>query len=499
MGRPDFMRPTGRSTEEGGRAPLVPRQPSSRLDVAALDAPFLGERARQLAACVPHWIGRYEVLLPIASGGMATVYLARSRGFGGVEREVALKLAHAERLGSGDTATELFEEARLAVRIHHPNVVPIFDVGADGGYVFLVMEYVEGDTLSAVSRGAAAAGAPLSPGVGLRILCDSLEGLHSAHELCDESGQPQSLVHRDFSPQNILIGLDGTGRLTDFGIATAATRVRHTRAGSIKGKISYMSPEQARGLPLDRRCDVWAAGVMAWELLAGRRLYADLNDDVTTLLRLVTTAPPPLRSVNPDVHPALAAVVADALTLDVSRRTSSALAFGSALAAACREIGLRLPEHAEVAEVVSRFIGPTVADRRARTKKVMAVRACARANARRATDANGVGPAVRLVPPATPLEAQLCVPFTRTTGGVVDVDPEVTETTTTPSVSATRASRAAAERGDAPPRARRLRDARGGVDPFYAAEQDSRYTVTTRSRTPAALLGARRSTARRGG
>src|SRR5262245_38036654 len=160
----------------------------------------------------PERVGRYELLLPIGSGGMASVYLARVRGVGGFERDVALKLLHAHLQEIPEFATELIDEAKIASGVRHPNVVQVVDVGDDPNGIYLVMEYIEGDTLSGLSRTATAEGDPLPFRIGVRILCDALAGLHAAHELRDAEGQLAALVHRDFSPQNILVGIDGAAR-----------------------------------------------------------------------------------------------------------------------------------------------------------------------------------------------------------------------------------------------------------------------------------------------
>ena len=323
---------------------------------------------------IPERVGRYEILLPIASGGMATVYLARTRGAGGFERDVALKLTHAHLRESGDFARDLVEEAKLAVRIRHANVVPVIDMGDDPFGLFLVMEYIEGDTLSGLMRRSAAAGSPLEPRFGLRILLDALAGLHVAHELKDDSGKTLGVVHRDFSPQNILVGTDGVGRLTDFGIAKAATRLDQTRTGIIKGKISYMSPEQARGQRVDRRCDVWAGGVMAWEILAGRRLYDASSEDVGLLFRIATEVPPRLRTVRPDVGAEIDEVVARTLTPDPDARIATAAELARELTRALRASRVELAESADVAEYVERLVGRRLRERRARAKEVLALR-----------------------------------------------------------------------------------------------------------------------------
>jgi serine/threonine-protein kinase len=320
---------------------------------------------------VPERIGRYEILVRIASGGMATVYLARAQGPAGFERDVAIKLTHAHLRESADFARELVEEAKLAVRIHHANVVQVLDVGDDPVGLFLVMEYVEGDTLSGLMRRASAGGASLPPSLGLRILLDALAGLHAAHELKDDAGNVVGLVHRDFSPQNILVGLDGLARLIDFGIAKAATRLGQTRTGIVKGKVAYMAPEQARGQPVDRRCDVWAAGVIAWELFAGRRLHDASIDEVGLIFRIATETPPPLRSIRADVPVAIDEAVARALAPDLDERFSTAAAFAQELGRAVRASRMPIADASEVAAHVEMVAGTRLAERRKRAAAVL--------------------------------------------------------------------------------------------------------------------------------
>jgi serine/threonine-protein kinase len=320
---------------------------------------------------VPERIGRYEILVRIASGGMATVYLARAHGAAGFERDVAIKLTHAHLRESTDFARELLEEAKLAVRIHHANVVQVLDVGDDPVGLFLVMEYVEGDTLSGLMRRASAGGAPLPPSLGLRILLDALAGLHAAHELKDDAGNVVGLVHRDFSPQNILVGLDGVARLIDFGIAKAATRLGQTRTGIVKGKVAYMAPEQTRGQPVDRRCDVWAAGVIAWELFAGRRLHDASIDDVGLIFRIATETPPRLRSIRADVPVAIDEAVARALSPNLDERFSTAAAFAQELSRAVRASGMPIADASDVAGHVEKVAGTRLAELRRRAAAVL--------------------------------------------------------------------------------------------------------------------------------
>ncbi len=304
---------------------------------------------------------------------MGTVYLARVRGAGGFEREVALKLMHPHLRRESSFSRDLIEEAKIAVKIRHPNVVSIIDVGDDPFGLFLVMEYVEGDTLGGLHSRVFSESAEFPPGVGIRILLDAIAGLHAAHELCDEGGNPAGIIHRDFSPQNILVGIDGVGRLADFGIAKAASRLDHTQTGVIKGKVSYMAPEQAKGKPIDRRVDVWAAGVVAWQLLAGRRIH-DSENELATLLKVATVTPPLLHEVGVNIAPEIEQVIARALTLDPAARWPTAKAFRQALTEAWRATG-PLPEPEEVGECVQRLVGRKLAERRARVAEVERLRA----------------------------------------------------------------------------------------------------------------------------
>lgn len=310
----------------------------------------------------PERVGRYEIVLPIAKGGMATVYLARASGLGGFDRYMALKLTAAHLRNDPSFAKHLIDEAKLVAHLRHTNVVPVYDVGECEHGVFLVMEYVPGDSFAGLRRLAREAGSELPQRVAIRILCDALLGLHAAHEHADEDGAPLGLVHRDFSPQNILVGTDGIARLTDFGIAKAASRVSNTGAGLIKGKIRYVAPEQARGETLDRRCDVWAGGVIAWEILTGQKL---VTADGSGAVLVPKEDPPRVRTIASEIEETLDALVARALRIDREERLDTAARFARELAAAARSAGL-YAEPEEVAEHVNRLAGPELAERKER-------------------------------------------------------------------------------------------------------------------------------------
>ena len=260
---------------------------------------------------------------------MARVFLARSEGPRGFSKNVAIKLLFDNLAADDDTVAQFINEAKIAARIRHPNVVSVHSVQADDFGVYLVMDYVAGLSLaSLVARSFECGGLPDE--VGVRILADALSGLHAAHELTDESGVHLGIVHRDFTPQNILVGSNGIAQLTDFGVAKILTAPERTRTGVIKGKVRYMAPEQAKGEALDRRCDVWAAGVIAWEMFAKRRLYPG-QDDVAMLVSVVTSTPKRLREVNVEVEPKIEEVVAWALAKDRNQRCPDAEQFRRAL------------------------------------------------------------------------------------------------------------------------------------------------------------------------
>jgi len=308
-------------------------------------------------------VDRYELMGEIASGGMATVYLARLTGMGGFQRFVAMKRLH-PHLASEKEFVEMFlDEARIAARIHHPNVVPILEVGASTVGYYLVMEYIEGDTLARLLARAASTGKRLPVSIALRIAIDMLSGLHAAHELHDDQNQPVHLVHRDVSPQNVLVGQDGIARITDFGVARAASRLSATRVGQLKGKIAYMAPEQAAGAEdLDRRADVFSSGIVIWESLAQKRLFKAENE-AATLSRVIAEPVPLLFQVAPQVSKEVSGVVMRALDRDPNKRFASCAAFADALeAAAALKDKVATPR--ELAAYVAEVMGQEIAQQR---------------------------------------------------------------------------------------------------------------------------------------
>lgn len=307
-------------------------------------------------------LDRYELVGELASGGMATVFLGRIGGVGGFQRFVAIKRLHPHLAREQEFIDMFVDEARLAAGIHHPNVVPILDIGASEDGYFLVMEYIEGDTLARLLARAASQGERLPLPIALRILLDTLAGLHAAHELRDEQNELLGLVHRDVSPQNILVGMDGTSRITDFGVAHASSRLSTTRGGQLKGKLAYMAPEQARGQQIDRRADVFASGTVLWEVLAGRRLFK-ADSDAETLNRVLFEPIPRAREIDPSLPAALDIVTAKALERDPDQRFASCAELADALERAARSTRL-VASTRDVADYVRTVMGQEVEQQR---------------------------------------------------------------------------------------------------------------------------------------
>ena len=226
-------------------------------------------------------VGRYALSAPLAAGGMATVHLGRLIGEVGFTRTVAIKRLHPQFASDPEFVSMFLDEARLAARVQHPNAVHILDVVSAGSELFLVMDYVPGESLSRLLRVLRQQGVHgVPPHIASAIACGMLHGLHAAHEATNERGQPLDIVHRDVSPQNVLVGTDGAARLLDFGVAKAAGRLQTTRDGQVKGKLAYMPPEQVRGQTLNRQTDLYAAAVVLWEMLTGERLFQGENDSM---------------------------------------------------------------------------------------------------------------------------------------------------------------------------------------------------------------------------
>jgi hypothetical protein len=278
-------------------------------------------------------VGRYALHHEIASGGMASIFLGKMCGPVGFSPIVAIKSLHPQYAKDPEFVRMFLDEARLAGRIRHPNIVPVIDVHAEGEDLFLVLEYVHGESLARLVRSGRREGALVSKSVTMAVVRDVLYGLHAAHEAKDERGEPLGLVHRDVSPQNILVGADGVARVLDFGIAKATGRVTSTRDGQVKGKFAYMAPEQLRGETVDRRADVYSAAVVLWEALTSERLFGGENEG-HTVERVLFGAVTPPSALRPDIPTALDAVVMRGLSREPAGRFGTAKEMAIALSLA---------------------------------------------------------------------------------------------------------------------------------------------------------------------
>ena len=301
-------------------------------------------------------IGKYELLSELASGGMGTVHVSRQTGDGGFSRLVVVKRLHAHLANESEFRNMVRDEAMVASQIRHPNVVPVLDVVEHENEICLVMEYVPSVPLSVLIRAAKANGELLPAPVVSRIIGDVLGGLHAAHEVRDLSGNLLEVVHRDVSPQNVLVGVDGCARLIDFGIAKAAVRYARTKSGDLKGKISFMSPEQLQRKEVDRRADIFAAGALLFETLSGTPLF-DGMDEGAILLGILMGKSRSLSAYG--LPPEVDELVTKATEKDREERFATARLFEEAL-----EATIPPASSHEVAAIVQRLCGTTIDERR---------------------------------------------------------------------------------------------------------------------------------------
>lgn len=273
---------------------------------------------------------RYELVGELASGGMATVYLARMRRPMGFSRLVAVKCMHPQYAKDPAFASMFVDEARLTAGLRHPNIVPTLDIVADDGHLLLVMEYVEGATVGGLLEANQRAKGHIPASIAAAVVHDLCLGLHAAHEARDDDGSPLAIIHRDVSPQNVMVGTDGHARVLDFGVAKAKNQVQHSLDNEIKGKIPYMPPEQLCGETLDRRVDVYAAGVVLWEMLVGKRLFEGPSETVIARKVLDDVVVPPSARIE-GISSELDAIVMKALAREARDRFASALEMAEAL------------------------------------------------------------------------------------------------------------------------------------------------------------------------
>jgi serine/threonine-protein kinase len=302
--------------------------------------------------------GRYLLLKKIATGGMAELFLGKQVGIEGFEKPVVIKQILPHLSENEEFITMFLDEARVAARLNHPRVVQIYDLGKEGPSYFIAMEYVRGQDLRKIIKRAQSLREGVPLGVSLHILVGVLEGLDHAHRQTDPAGRPIHLVHRDVSPQNILVSYEGDVKLVDFGIAKASTQIYQTRAGILKGKYAYMSPEQAQGLAVDRRSDVFAVGILLYELTTGRRLFRQANE-IETLKKVIECSVAPPSSVEPDYPRDLEEIALRALERDPGRRFQDAREMQVSLESFLRRHGI-LTSSARLAEYMHRLFAQEI-------------------------------------------------------------------------------------------------------------------------------------------
>ena len=349
---------------------------------------------------------RYTLLQRLAIGGMGELLLARASGAGGVEKLVAIKRIRSEYASDPTFVSMFLNEARLAATLDHPNVVRTYDLVDEGGSFFMVMEYLHGESLGRLLNAHATAGTRLELGHVITIALGIAAGLHCAHERRAVDGRPLDIVHRDLSPGNVFITYEGGVKLLDFGIAKATSRTSITMGPTRKGKVAYMSPEQCVGAEVDRRSDLFALGVVLWELSCGRRLFR--GDNEFAIMNQITTvdAPSP-RQFAPELPEAFAEIVLRALHRDPAARFQTAMELHDALEAfassagvlpSATALGRHLCERCGEREVPSAEPSDEFADRSGHTLVV---------------------PETTATPTATPLHRRLGVVFALATGALV--------------------------------------------------------------------------------
>jgi eukaryotic-like serine/threonine-protein kinase len=319
-----------------------------------------------LASDPPVFRQAYQSLFVVGRGGMGSVEVALERSADGYERVVALKRLLPESARNPRHKEMFLREARLAALLSHPNVVHAFAYGELCDELFLAMEYVEGEPLSRVVAAAGAAIRDLDPRFVARVLAEVCDGLHAAHELRDARGNPLNVVHRDVSPHNVIIGFDGQVKILDFGVAKFETAANHTRTGEVKGKMAYMSPEQALGEVLDRRSDLFSVGAVLFECLAGRPMWGR-GTDLEIMRRLALEEPPRLDDAAPGIPHELVALHARLVARDRGKRPASARQVADEL----REIAGAPSSHGGVRALMQRLFADEAAERRRRLDEAL--------------------------------------------------------------------------------------------------------------------------------
>ena len=349
--------PRPAAARSGGPAAATTNAPSS----SSSSGPRPKEPEKELPKTF--FLGRYRVVDEIGVGGMASVHLGRMDGPGGFQKWVAIKRIHPHLVEDDQFVDMFLDEARIAAGINHANVAQVFDLGKDDNTYWIAMEYLHGEPLREVMRQAEERRMSITPELAARICADAAEGLHAAHELRGKNGQLLGLVHRDVTPHNLFVTYDGYTKVVDFGIAKVADRLASTRAGTLKGKLAYMSPEQVRGADVDRTTDVFALGVVLWELTTNQRLFR-MDTDLDTLEKVQACIVPPPSSIIRGYPPGLEQVVLKALAKNKKDRYATAREFSRALQGFLMQRGAFVgPE--EVAQFVRNVFNERIAKREA--------------------------------------------------------------------------------------------------------------------------------------
>jgi serine/threonine protein kinase len=309
--------------EDGDAATLVQQEAHESTEAGGARAPA--------AAVVPPG---YEVVAKLGAGGMAEVVLAKRTGPGGFIKRVALKRILPEFAADPARVEMFIQEARIAARVNHPNVVQIFELGESNGQWFIAMEYIDGWDLSAIIRAATHAGLPIPLSVVLRLAVDMCAGLHAAHVCVDDDGQILSIVHRDVSPHNVLVSRTCVAKVADFGVSKASDSIPRTKTGELKGKVVYMAPEQVdpKVGTIDRRTDIYAAGLTLYEMLTGKKPLRR-ETEMAMLDAVIKAAVPDIRTLRPDLPAGLVAILDKALKRDPAARFQTAAEMQAALEA----------------------------------------------------------------------------------------------------------------------------------------------------------------------
>lgn len=315
-------------------------------------------------------LGKHRLITEIGRGGMANVYLAVAEGPAGFNKLVVLKRICAQLAGDAEFEAMFLDEARLAGRLRHPNVVQTHELGEDNGHYFIAMEYLDGQPMSRIrSRLMLEGGMPFT--LQLDVLIGVLTGLHYAHELTDYDGTPLAVVHRDFSPDNVFVTYDGAVKIVDFGIAIARDAHAERKAGVFMGKVTYMAPEQAACAPLDRRADIFAVGAMLWEAATGMRLWQGVSRGAI-VRRLLAGDIPSARHVNPAICDRLDAIIRKAMAPEREDRFATAAELQAELEALRAELG-----GARDASTLGRLVASHFKDERARIRELIEEHLCA--------------------------------------------------------------------------------------------------------------------------